>query len=83
MDESIVLAVKKAIERVIGHEPEVETEYGWTDGALISRYMKIPTVVFGPGDISLAHTADERIDIDDLVKSVEVYTHIADEFCVF
>ena len=82
-DESIVLAVKKAIERVIGHEPEVKTEYGWTDGALISEYMKIPTVVFGPGEIALAHTADERIDIDDLVKSVEVYTHIADEFCVF
>lgn len=83
MDESIVLAVKKAIERVIGHEPEVHTEYGWTDGALISKYMKIPTVVFGPGDIALAHTAEEKIDIDDLVKSVEVYTHIADEFCVF
>lgn len=82
-DESIVVAVKKAIERVTGHEPDIHTEYGWTDGALISKYMKIPTVVFGPGDIALAHTAEEKIGIDDLVKSVEVYTHIADEFCVF
>ncbi|RQD70472.1 MAG: M20 family peptidase [Tindallia sp. MSAO_Bac2] len=83
MDESVVLAVKKSIEEVIGYEPEVKTEYGWTDGALISNYMKIPTVVFGPGDISLAHTDEERIAIDDLVKGVEVYTHIADKFSVF
>ncbi len=83
MDESIVLAVKQALQQVLGYEPEVHTEYGWTDGALISNYMKIPTVVFGPGDIALAHTADEKIDISDLVKSVQVYTHIADEFCVF
>ncbi len=83
MDESIVLAVKEAIQEVIGQEPEVQTEYGWTDGALISKYMKIPTVVFGPGDIALAHTAEEKIEINDLVKSVEVYTHIADKFCVF
>ena len=83
MDESIVLAVKHALQRVIGYEPEVHTEYGWTDGALISNYMNIPTVVFGPGDIALAHTADEKVDINDLVKSVQVYTHIADEFCVF
>ena len=83
MDESIVLAVKEAIEEVTGQEPEVQTEYGWTDGALISKYMKIPTVVFGPGDIALAHTAEEKIEINDLIKSVEVYTHIADKFCVF
>lgn len=83
MDESIVLAVKEALSRVLGEEPEVQTEYGWTDGALISNYMKIPTVVFGPGDIALAHTSEEKIEINDLVKSVEVYTQIADEFCVF
>lgn len=83
LDESIVIAVRDALERVLGYEPEIHTEYGWTDGALISKYMNIPTVVFGPGDIALAHTAEEKIDIDDLIKSVEVYTQIADEFCVF
>lgn len=82
-DESIVVAVKEAIQRVTGFEPEIHTEYGWTDGALISKYMKIPTVVFGPGDIALAHTSEEKIVIDDLMKSVEVYTQIADAFCVF
>lgn len=54
-----------------------------TDGALISEYMKVPTVVFGPGDIAMAHTSEEKIGIDELVKSVEVYTQIADEFYVF
>ncbi|MDW7670153.1 MAG: M20/M25/M40 family metallo-hydrolase [Bacillota bacterium] len=83
MDESIVLAVKEAIQQVIDREPEIKTEYGWTDGALISKYMKIPTVVCGRGDIALAHTEEEKIAIDDLVKAVEIYTRIADAFCVF
>ena len=83
LDESIVVAVKEAIEDVIGYEPELKTEYGWTDGALISKYMKVPTVVVGPGDIALAHTSEERIGINDLVRGVELYTQIADRFCVF
>ncbi len=33
----------------------------------------VPTVVFGPGSIEQAHTADEWISLDELEKSVEIY----------
>lgn len=83
LGELIVLAVKEAIEDVTGYEPDMKTEYGWSDGALISKHMKVPTVVVGPGDISLAHTSEEKIKISDLVRGVELYTQIADRFGVF
>lgn len=33
----------------------------------------IPTVIFGPGDISVAHTTDERISIEQFLESVVAY----------
>lgn len=35
--------------------------------------LKIPAVVFGPGDIAQAHTRDEWIDIDSLRQASEIY----------
>ncbi|MEI3607231.1 M20/M25/M40 family metallo-hydrolase [Pseudogracilibacillus sp. SE30717A] len=36
----------------------------------------IPTVVFGPGSINEAHTADEWIDADELMEAVDIYSTI-------
>lgn len=36
----------------------------------------IPTVVFGPGSILQAHTADEWIDEDSLLQAIEIYAKI-------
>ena len=37
----------------------------------------VPTVVFGPGSIAQAHTADEWIAIDQLHKAAEIYYQFA------
>jgi len=35
----------------------------------------VPTVVFGPGSIRQAHTADEWIDLDQLMLATEIFYH--------
>lgn len=40
----------------------------------------IPTVVFGPGSIREAHTADEWILADDLLKAIDMYSIIFQKF---
>lgn len=80
-NEPIVLSTKKAIESVIGKEPEITRRRGWTDAALLSNFGKIPTVVTGPGNISYSHTKDERIEIKHLIDYVDIYGNIAIDFC--
>ena len=35
-------------------------------------YAKTPSIVFGPGDISLAHRVDESIDIEELLLFTKI-----------
>lgn len=80
-DNPIVTTVRGAIKDVINKEPVITRRRGWTDAALLSNYGSIPTVVFGPGDISYSHTKNERIKISELVDAVEIYSRIIEKFC--
>ena len=44
----------------------------WADGANIARYGGTPTVLFGPGTKDAAHSDDETVEIEDLVKGAKV-----------
>jgi succinyl-diaminopimelate desuccinylase len=37
-------------------------------------------VIFGPGDLSLAHTADESIAVEELVTGARTYARIFASF---
>lgn len=47
----------------------------WTEAALFSA-AGLTAIVLGPGNISQAHTPDESVPIEDLIKATEIYTHI-------
>lgn len=49
----------------------------WSDGALFNTGWKVPTIVFGPGDIALAHSDNERVPIDQLVKATHINALLA------
>jgi acetylornithine deacetylase/succinyl-diaminopimelate desuccinylase-like protein len=50
-----------------------------TDGVYTMGVAGIPTVGFGPGEEKHAHTADERVRLDDVVLAAEGYARIATE----
>jgi acetylornithine deacetylase len=39
----------------------------------------IPTVVFGPGDIAQAHTADEWIDLHDVETASTIFRELIEK----
>lgn len=80
-DEAIVTTVRESIKEVINKDPLITRRRGWTDAALLSNYGNIPTVVFGPGDISYSHTKDERVKISELADAVEIYSRVIEKFC--
>lgn len=79
-NESIVTSVREGIRDVMGYEPNITRGIGWSDAALLKTYANIPTVVFGPGDLSLAHTEEEHVKIEDLVNAVDIYSRITQNF---
>jgi acetylornithine deacetylase/succinyl-diaminopimelate desuccinylase family protein len=51
-----------------GTEPALGTADYATDACMLQA-AGIPTLVFGPGDITQAHTADESIEIEDILQA--------------
>lgn len=47
---------------------EIGGSYLGSDARILRNRLGIPTVVYGPGSMRHAHTADEWVAIDDLVK---------------
>jgi succinyl-diaminopimelate desuccinylase len=72
--EEVVGLAKAAISGA-GRQVKVKgVPYG-TDGSKTAR-AGIPTVVFGPGSIDQAHTANEYVEIDQVVKAAEIYARM-------
>ena len=52
----------------------------WTDGALLSREAGIPTLIWGPGELALAHSAEESVRLDEVVLAARLYAAAARRF---
>jgi len=79
-DEPVIRCISKSL-RNIGKEPELTTLPYWTDASSFVNLAHIPAVVFGPGDISQAHSATEHIDIEELYTYAKVTALTALNFC--
>ena len=52
----------------------------WTDAALLNA-AGIPAICFGPGDMGLAHAAEEYIELREVEQAVEVLVSFAEQWC--
>jgi acetylornithine deacetylase len=52
----------------------------WTDAALLN-HAGIPAICFGPGDMGLAHAAEEYIDLAEVDRAAEVLADFARAWC--
>lgn len=73
--EGTVQQLSDAIERVVGRRRVEAVPYG-TDASSLAD-AGIPSVVFGPGDITQAHTADEWIELAQIDQAAEILFRFA------
>ncbi len=52
----------------------------WTDGALLWREAGIPTLIWGPGELRLAHSAEESVSVDEVLLAARLYAAAARRF---
>lgn len=62
--------------RSAGLDPEITNYSFCTNGSHYAGELGLPTLGFGPSREALAHTVDESIETDQLIKAFEGYTAI-------
>jgi acetylornithine deacetylase len=78
-DAPIVRALASVIEAG-GGSVRTEGMSAWTDAAILNE-AGIPAICFGPGDIALAHAAEEWIDTSEIDRATDTLTELALRWC--
>jgi len=79
--EPIVQTLRQIVREVSGTDGDVVGVPYWSDGAIIFHSGGIPLCLFGPGDIGVAHSPDEYVNVEDVLTAAEVYVRVARKFC--
>jgi acetylornithine deacetylase len=66
-DHPLPLSLAGAAEATLGRRPAFRGEPYGADMRLLVNEGRTPTVIFGPGHVAVAHSADEFVPIDDVV----------------
>lgn len=79
-DSPICGAAALAYEAVL-NEPAKFNGFVAVDDASFLNRAGIPTITMGPGSIEIAHTANEYIEIQDLLDAAKIYALTIAEWC--
>ena len=82
-DVDVDAPISKAITALLWAREHDATPRGmsaWTDAALLNA-AGIPAVCFGPGDMGLAHAAEEYIPLDEVERATDMFAALATDWC--
>lgn len=79
-DGEPIVATALSCAAALGHRSAVATQTTWIDAITFSR-AGTPAIGFGPGDLEVAHTVDEWIEVEELVRAAQVLALCAMRFC--
>ncbi len=72
-DHSLVQLCGQCMRDLTGTEPEIEGAPYGSDLRLLVNMGGIPALLFGPGDVRVAHMPDERVQISEVVQAARAY----------
>lgn len=67
--------------REAGLAGEISAMTASCDSWFYNNQLKIPAVVFGPGSLSVAHSREEHIVLDDILKAAVILARFAQDWC--
>ena len=79
-DTDIARLAVAAVESATGVRPELVGFTGITDARFYINEAHIPTVICGPGSLTVAHTANESVAVDELVAGARAYARMFADF---
>ena len=75
-DTTIAKLTRSAVGAETGVDPDFVGFTGITDARFYINQAAIPTVILGPGSLTVAHTANESIDVAELIAGARAYARI-------
>ena len=81
VNHSIIGALKHAYKNVKNNSAILEGVTYGSDLRLFTNHADIPAVLFGPGDVRLAHSANEYIEIEEVLTCVKIITNLIIKWC--
>ncbi|MDH5316174.1 MAG: M20/M25/M40 family metallo-hydrolase, partial [Gemmatimonadota bacterium] len=77
----LVITLSRAHATVLGTLPRTRgVPYG-SDLRLFTNHAAMPAVLYGPGDVSLAHAVDEWIPLDQVTEAAVVLALAIADWC--
>ena len=80
-DAPICEAIRRAHRQVTGREPRTEAVTYGADMRHFIAFGGMPCVMYGAGDIKLAHAPDEYLPVDELLTAVKTVACLLVEWC--
>jgi acetylornithine deacetylase/succinyl-diaminopimelate desuccinylase-like protein len=77
-DEAVIEMVRSAFRKSQGVEPRIAGMKSWTDAENFHA-AGVPAVIWGPGELAVAHTPEEHIDIGEIVRAAQVLATLLQE----
>jgi len=78
-NHELVVRTKRVLSNM-GYDTSTISINAWTDAATLMN-AGIPTIILGPGDIEQAHTNEEWVEVQQIIKTVIFYLILIKEFC--
>jgi len=69
-ENELIKALTLSHEQITSRKVQCEAVTYGSDMRIFNLYANIPTVLYGPGDVSLAHTVNEYLEIDQALEAV-------------
>lgn len=81
LNSELVTSLAANHREILGREAGFEAVTYGSDMRIFSNYAGIPTVLYGPGDVSLAHTVNEHVVIEEVMEAVSSMAGMLINWC--
>jgi acetylornithine deacetylase len=81
LKDPIIQALSDSYLHSTGDVPILEGVTYGSDLRLFTNHAHIPAVLFGPGDVRLAHSANEYVEIEEVILSLKIIANLIVDWC--
>ena len=81
LDHPLIQTLTDSFVQTVGEAPILEGVTYGSDLRLFTNHAQIPAVLFGPGDVRLAHAANEFVEIEEVLTCINIMANMIINWC--